>query len=367
MKNKVLLVSPYSRKKIGGIGTWTKNILDYNTKYGKFDIAFLNTAFGFKPNLEQKSWHRLFYGIVDSILVIFLLFIKIIQKKPNTIHYTSSSSFALFKDYIAIYVAKLFKIKFVIHWRFGRIPALSEKNNWEWKMLKKVIKAANVSIVIDKASLFCLKNKGFDNVVFIPNPISESLKERAESINFENKEITIGSFVFVGHIVPSKGVYELVKACSEVKGVKQLILIGPVNETVKNDLRLIASNRNNGDWLLWKGEIPREEVFNYLVSANALCLPSYTEGFPNVVLEAMSLGCPVIATKVGAIENMMECGGNERAGICIEPKSTNQIIHAIEYCISNYMEIRMLGKNGNAQVLLEYTLEKIFGQYEEIW
>ena len=157
MRNRVLLVSPYSEKKIGGIGTWTKNILDYQAKFGKFEMEFLNTAFHFKPNLEKESFKRIFYGLIDSSLLLLLLIFKIIQKKPQTIHYTSSASFALIKDYFAINICRIFKVNFVIHWRFGRIKVLSEMNNWEWKILKMVIRAANTSIVVDRESFNLFK------------------------------------------------------------------------------------------------------------------------------------------------------------------------------------------------------------------
>ena len=215
--------------------------------------------------------------------------------------------------------------------------------------------------------LICLKNNGFENVVYIPNPISESLKQMAESVNFDTKIIDVGSFVFVGQIIPTKGVYELIEACCSVKGIKQLILIGPVNKAFKNELASLASKSNHGDWLSWKGEISRKDVFKYLYSANALCLPSYTEGFPNVILEAMAIGCPVIATKVGAIEEMLDCGKYGKAGICIDPYNTIQISQALEYCIFNTEEIKRLAVLGNKKVRTHYTLDKAFKEYEKIW
>jgi len=366
MQTKVLLVSPYSEKKVGGIGTWTKNILDYHSKQGQFKLIFLNTAFSFKSNLVRNKSQRIFQGIIDSILVLVLMLLKIIRFNPKTIHYTSSASYALVKDLFAIYIAKIFRIKFIIHWRFGRIPEIFELQNSEWKILKIVAKAANKSIVLDNQSLICFKNSGINNTVLIPNPVSEYLRMKAISINFDDKTFEIGTLVFVGHIIPDKGIYELVKACIKVEKMKQLILIGPVNINVKNELISIAAQHNN-NWLVWKGEIPREEVFQYLYAANALCLPSYTEGFPNVVLEAMALGCPVIATRVGAIEEMLTSEDLGEAGLCVDPKNVEQLTLALEYIISNPEKAMALGKNGNQRVLLKYTLENVFDQYESLW
>ncbi|MEI7723709.1 MAG: glycosyltransferase family 4 protein [Bacteroidota bacterium] len=354
-------------KKVGGIGTWTKCILDFNNENNRVDLAFLNTAFSFKTNLEKKTLPRILIGVLDSLLVISLLLFKILQIRPKTIHYTSSASFALIKDYFAIYIAKIFGIKFIIHWHFGRIPEILKAKNTEWKIFKTVIKAADVSVVLDQNSLRDLNNLGITNVVEIPNPISEHLCRIAESVNFNEKVIETGTFIFVGHIIPAKGVFELVEACTRIESVKQLALIGPVSESVKHSLISIASKRNNGEWLKWTGEIHREEVLEYLKSANALCLPSYTEGFPNAILEAMAMGCPVIATKVGAIEEMVASNDFGKAGICIEPRNIAQLILAIQFTITNSEQVREYGRNGNQRVLSKFSLEHVFHQYECLW
>lgn len=366
-KRKVLLVSPYANKKVGGIGTWTKNVLKYEFIRNNFDVDFLNTALNFKSNLVINNITRIFLGIFDSISILCLLLVKIISYNPDTIHYTSSASYALIKDLLAVVLAKGFRIRIIIHWRFGRIPELAKKKNAEWKLLVLITKLSDSSIVLDNHSLTVLNQNSIFNVVLIPNPISQELYRKSISISSNQKILKRGCFVFVGHIIRAKGVYELIEACSKIVKVNQLLLIGPVLKNVQQDLMAIASKRNNGKWLEWKGEIEREDVLQFLYSANALCLPSYSEGFPNVVIEAMSLGCPVIATRVGAIEEMLLSDDYGDAGICIETKNTTQLENAIEYFIENPKIALNYGINGNKRVLGKYTLANIFPKYEELW
>jgi len=369
MKRIILLVSPYSKTSVGGIGTWTKNLLDYHsTLDNDFEIIQLNTAFGFKPNLEKSKGNRILHGLIDGLSIITLLLIKIIQYKPKTIHYTSSASYALIKDLFAILIAKIFRVRFVIHFMCGRIPEIVRNQNMEWKMLKIVLRIADLVIVLDAKSLTNLNSLGYRNIIKIPNPISEELYNIAKYNKKEKrKTIESGTIIFIGHIIPEKGVFELVEACTRNNKVKNLVMVGPVLENIRSELITISKQRNGGDWLKMKGIINLNELYYYLNLANVLCLPSYTEGFPNVILEAMVFRCPVIATKVGAIEEMIISEEYGNAGICIDAKNMEQLYDSIDSLISDLNTALKYGINGNNLVLSNYTLDHIYYQYKTIW
>lgn len=367
MGNRVLLIAPYSSKRVGGIGTWTKIILDYQEEHKAIDLIFLNTAFKFKANLVKGHFQRIIQGLFDALCILCLTLYKIMRYRPKTIHYTSSASYALLKDILVIQIARLFRIKFVIHWHFGRIPYIQQANNFEWKMFKIAAKCSAVSIVLDEKSYKCLTEVGISNAVIIPNPISEALHESAKTLDLKNKSFDIGTFVFAGHIIPAKGLRELVEACCSTNLKIKLVLIGPVNQNFKEELISIATANGKHDILSWAGEIPRAGVLQYFKNANALVLPSYTEGFPNVIIEAMASGCPIIASTVGAIEEIVLPDSSNPAGICIPPKDTLQLKRAIEEMVSNKNTLIEYSKNGLNNVLSKYTIDKVFPQYESLW
>lgn len=366
---KILLVSPYSSKKVGGIGTWTKNLIDYITESQRtVDLKFQNTAFIIKGNINNSRFKRVFWGIIDSLRIILIFLYNIVVFRPDAIHYTSSASIALFKDYIIALICFLFRVRFILHFRFGRIPELSRLNNWEWKWIKRVSRLADVVIVIDKTSWQVMKAVGgLCSICYIPNPVSKEIFDLAKSMNDFHGPRVEGKVVFAGHVVPAKGVFELVRACVLVVEVKQLVICGPYLEEVKEELIHIASARENGKWLVFKGEIVREDVVKELKNSFIFCLPSYTEGFPNAVMEAMAMSCAVVATGVGAVPEMLDWGTDKAGGIRIELKEVHSISIALKQLISDKDLAVRLGENGNRKILNEYNLDVVYPEYYKTW
>ena len=143
-----------------------------------------------------------------------------------------------------------------------------------------------------------LVSYGFTNVYKVPNPLSQELESEIRSMAPAVKRLP-RRILFVGHVLPSKGVYELVNACSGINDI-ELRVVGRVEDKVKDELQSLASV-SAGKWLNILGEKSQEEVLHEMLSCEIFVLPSYTEGFPNVIIEAMACGAPIIATGVGAI------------------------------------------------------------------
>lgn len=111
------------------------------------------------------------------------------------------------------------------------------------------------------------------------------------------------------------------------------------------------------------GEKSNEEALRYISESQIFILPSYTEGFPNVVLEAMALKTPVIATTVGAIPEML----SDNCGILIEPKDVVAIKDSISYAIENQDKMIQQAENAYLKLLHQYEISVVFEQYRKVW
>ena len=106
-----------------------------------------------------------------------------------------------------------------------------------------------------------------------------------------------------------------------------------------------------------------DETLQIIKGSELFVFPSYTEGCPNVILEAMLCKTPIIASSVGAIPEMI----NDGCGVGISSHSVDEIVHNITYLLENRpIQIQLLNKAYD-KVLREYSLESVFSKYNDLW
>lgn len=113
--------------------------------------------------------------------------------------------------------------------------------------------------------------------------------------------------LYVGSLVEKKGVQDLIEALADpvMEQVKLVVVGEGILESALVDR---CARLGLGKRAEFRGPLPPAAVADVMRSCDLLCLPSYTEGRPNVVNEAMASGLPVIATRVGGIPDMVQEG-----------------------------------------------------------
>ena len=112
--------------------------------------------------------------------------------------------------------------------------------------------------------------------------------------------------LYVGHLKQIKGPDRLIAAFSQLDRDLTLIIIG--DGPMRGDLETQAQELGVADRVSFLGARSPDEVALWMNVAACLCLPSRSEGMPNVVMEALASGCPVVATDVGDVANVVTEG-----------------------------------------------------------
>lgn len=358
---KVLLVTSYGGVP-GGISRWAGHIMNYYEAVGKKDCTLTLVPMGRSSfiNINSPKFYRLKEAVKDYSKIIKDFNQKLRADKYDVMHLTSSASWSLLKDIYLIKSAKRKGVKTVIHFRFGRIPDLAQCKNWEWKLITKVLKLVDCAIVLDKKSLDVLKDLGCTNVKCIPNPVSPQVQTIVE----QNHVARIpGYILYCGHVVKTKGVFELIDACSIIPDI-HLKMVGHVTDEMRAE---INDYSHSASWLELVGELPYEQVVKEMMTSDIMVLPSYTEGFPNVILEGMAAGCAIVATDVGAIPQILEEEDGKSYGIIVKPQDADDLKKAINILLNSPDVKELLRARVQERVQKRYSMSAIWREMVFLW
>ncbi len=365
---KVLLCTAYKQDPDivrGGINQWGQNILSFYEK-NKENIELVPISFDRHISLidANTALKRIINGIKEQVIPIKKAMQAIRNDKPDVVHICTSAGLGCIRDYVLVGYAKRYHIRSIIHLHFGRLPELSKTNNWEWHILKAVLKKCDVVVPMNKPTETALYKNGIKNVKYLPNPLGNSLVDQINelkgTINRCPKRL-----LFVGHVYETKGVFELVEGCKNIDGVK-LRIVGKYSQEIYNKLNSLADKTGENAWIDFIGEIDHKEVLKEFMKADIFVFPSYTEGFPNVILEAMACECPIIASNVGAMPEMLDIYNNP-CGICINPHSSKDVHDAVMSLLDDIKRKEEYAKRAKERVNSLYIMPVVWDQLVDIW
>ncbi len=156
------------------------------------------------------------------------------------------------------------------------------------------------------------------------------IKRLYEQLNLIEQNIII---TFIGRLVGEKGIVELLKAFCNInnKNIK-LLIVGDIDQGCRDikTKELITSEYKGNKNIIFTGF--RGDINNILYVTDIFCLPSYREGMPRTIIEAMAMECAVLATDIrGCREEVIE----GKTGYLVKPKSIDDIQKKLEVLIEN--------------------------------
>ena len=358
MITRVLLASPNQGD--GGIAKWTQHIVDYYANTHPADLRL--DVLPMNRHSFSTRLGRYLNGIRDYVSVLLRCWWMLLTRRYDVLHFCTSGDIGFVKDVLMLYIAKCFHTRTVVHFHFGRIPSVMEKDNQERKWLRRVMDMTDMAIAIDNTTCNALASAGYDNVIYIPNPLAPFVVDFVDK-NRQHIARDERMILFVGHCYASKGVYELVKACKGIEDVR-LVLVGAIDDGTESDLRHIA---DGSEWLEILGIRPYEDALSLMMQCGVFVLPSYTEGFPNVILESMACGCAIVATAVGAIPEMLGGSDGELCGLLVPPKDEDGLKKTVLQFLEDSGMREKCRKNAQQRVRLRYYMETIFNKLTDVW
>lgn len=319
--SKLLLVGPCLNKKdstqTGGIVILFEDLLYWlKTNSIPFYVIDLN-----KNNYTNKY--------VAFISIVFQLLWKIPKAQVVSLHGTA-------KDYLllapfAVFFSKLFRKKISLRKFAGNFDKIyNDSSLFKKKMYRYVLSEADV-LFFETKYLVQFAVQFNKNSFWLPNTRRKSMFCDIKKIE---QKIFSKRFVFMSHVKKAKGVLELLNVFSQLDKSYTLDIYGIIDDIDVESLYTTNVNYINA--------LNSNQVLEVLSQYDVLLLPSLrpAEGYPGIIIEALSLGLPVISTNVGGIPEIYSDGVE---GYIIEPKNSEQLLESIKKINdSNY---KMMSKN----------------------
>ncbi len=167
-------------------------------------------------------------------------------------------------------------------------------------------------------------------------------------------------FIYVGRISSEKGVEDLVNCWLMNDIGAELYMVG--DGPAKPRLEKLSKRDKSVKWI---GEVSRMEILKMFSESKAVIFPTkWFEGQPLVLLEALSMGCPVITSKIGNPQDIIEDGVT---GLHFTPGDVRELHQKIKFVQNNPEKLRELSNHARKAYLKKYTPEQNIRQIDEIY
>lgn len=340
---KVLMVGP-DRSVHGGISGVVNNYYDAGITE-KVDLNYIGTM------VEGSKLRKLWQAVKA-----YIKFLKLLPEYP-IVHVNVASDSSYYRKSLFIKAAKRAGRKIVIHQHGGDFETFYEKeqNVRGRARIRQVLGMGDVFLVLSpKLKQFFKGILEPSKVILFPNavPVPDSIE----------KEYGKQKILFLGRLCKEKGLRELFSVLPQLheQFPQMRLLLGGIweDEELREEAAKMKEYVTDLGWL--QGEAKKD----YLRISDLFVFPTYFEGQPVSVLEAMAYQCGIVATNVGGIPQMVEPG---QTGLLIKPKDPEGLKSALEKLLSDPELCECLGKNARAKVQKEFSIEKSLQELIKIY
>lgn len=295
MSNKIFIFVP-NPKLLGGVSHYYQTARKYFTddvKYLYFNARYTKGLLKIQLNLFQ---------LLKSIISIFIFSPRTVVVNP------SLARNSILRDGLIVFTSHILQKKTIVFWRgWNPNDEFLLKSGITGIIFRSSLKSAETHIVLNKNTQKSLINNNVDkSKITFSNTIVDDCYFYDKSTKYTNKQKFI--ILFLTRIEKYKGIYETIEIFKRLKEELENIelhIAGNGNE-IDNIKNLVHNQNITG--IKFLGYVTGLEKIKVYQNSDVYLFPSYSEGMPNSVLEAMGAGLPVVCTKVGALEDFFKDG-----------------------------------------------------------
>lgn len=357
-KKKVLFVGSFIEKakdgSVGGQMYACKSLISSSLTQDVEWILLDTTGVSVPP---PPVYIRMCFAFLRVVKFVWLL----VTKRPDATLIFSANGPSVYEKGSMVFIARMFGVKTLLALRGGPLVNEVKQSNTLRKFLISVLRKSDYVIcqgVFWKSFFEGLVGFQHPKFVVIPNWIDLD-KYPYHPVKPDSAYVSI---LFMGWLQEDKGVYDIAEAINHSFD-KPIHLIFMGDGGARAALENIAKTFPENCKVSFTGWIHGKEKMYYLSQSDIFILPSYAEGMPNSLMEAMASGVAGIATKVGAVEDLIT---DKETGMLIQVKDPAGLREAIGQLINDIDLRRHIVIQAREKMESNHSLESAVNKFKQI-
>lgn len=340
LSSKVLTIGCRCMPPRGGIGQVLWSYSNYIYENFKF----------IENSRKSNAFINLFVAFVAMIKMITKL---LIDREIRIVHIHTASGVSFMRSTLFLKIAKMFNKKVVMHIHGGGFADYYKGHN---NFVTKNLKRCDKIITLSQNWVDFYASIGFQSSC-VENVISEPILRKTQHDD-------VLHMLYLGLIIERKGIYDLLDVLSKNKaefGGKLMLHIGGNGEVEK--LNKIIAEKELQDVVTFEGWVDNEKKVELLNLCDVFILPSYVEGLPLSILEAMAYNMAIVSTRVGGIPSLVKDKIN---GFLFEPGDKYAIFSSVNSLLNDKHLLEKMGKD-NGHMIEDYYPRNVANKLTDIY
>jgi len=351
---------------MGGIGAFFQALLNSSLSE-KVDLLFVITSS--QRRVLSASGKATFSNLLEAIKDCTRFARAVLKHRPQVTHIATVFGWSFIKHSVCVMIARASGSRVLIHPHCSFKAIYLERPTW-WKWyFRKITKLSHGIItlssewdelkeIIPDCAVYSLPN-AIDLVPYLP-----IARKRLENHN-KNGDLRV---LYLGYLGSTKGSFDLIDAAGELLSNSSNVIFDLVGDELAQGVRQLLEQKILAKNLNGKVNIHQPafgpEKLAYFQRADVFIYPSYYEGMPMAVLEAMASGLPVVASRVGGLPDLLEDGVN---GYLVDPGCPEQLATAIQKILNNDLLLSSMQKQAARIAAERFDIEQLVTKLVEIY
>lgn len=353
-RTKVLIVGAFPAVHssiVGGIVTTCRLLISSDFR-NQFELTLIDSTQ--RSNPPPRLIIRLFFAMRRT----FGYLIALVREKPDAVLLFTAVGASVVEKGAMAWMARIKKRPVLLFPRGAALIDKARDGSWQSRLLVSAMKGATHFLCQGPTwQDFAIKDLGYSEhnapIVYNWSATVDLLKiGAARQLCADQIGLKI---LFLGWLEEEKGIFELLEACRRLINKRSFVLsIAGRGNAEKRAMDLVAEYRMDS-CVTFEGWARYERKINLLKSADILVLPSWAEGFPNAIVEAMAAKVAVIVSAVGNVPDMLE---HRRQAMIVPPKNVDALTNVLEELILNAYLRTTVAERGFAYARENFSTQK---------